>query len=346
MNEVNALQHDPRGEGPLNALWHRISGRSSDFSSEEELARRQILLLSFGAQFDATKQAFYQIAQGDLGSRDFSILAIARCLTEVLSHFPVYRTYAQVGQASAEDDRFLKQAVDAAKSTCLPSDRWLLDILRTWLSGSPTGSGNLQAAALTRFQQLSAPLCAKAVEDTAFYRYGRLISRNDVGFDARLFSCPVTEFHQRMEARAQHYPHAMLTTATHDHKRGEDVRARLAVLSELADDWSHSVERWLGLAGIHRWSLGGVLMPSNGDLAILFQTIVGAWPLTLTASDKDGLSAYRNRLLAWQEKALREAKLWSDWSEPNESYEGATLGFIRLLFSAPSDLLGELALFA
>ena len=221
-------------------------------------------------------------------------------------------------------------------------------ILESWLSGKSLHPDldALQTVTLTRFQQLSAPLCAKAVEDTAFYRYGRLVSRNDVGFDARLFSCSVAEFHQRMEARAKQYPHAMLTTATHDHKRGEDVRARVAVLSELADDWSRCVERWLDLASTHRRSLGGVLMPTNGDLAILFQTIVGAWPLALTIHDMDGLAAYRHRLVAWQEKALREAKLCSDWSAPNENYERAAASFVRSLLSGPSDLLEELATFA
>ena len=348
MNEVSALQHEPRGEHPLSALWHRISGRSSDFASEEELARRQILQHSFAAQYDASISALYQIAQSDLATRDISRSAIGRCLTEILSHFPVYRTYTQVDKGATADEKFLKWAMEGAKSTCLPSDRWLVDVLSGWLSGKSVRPDldSLQGIALTRCQQLSAPLCAKAVEDTAFYRYGRLISRNDVGFDARLFSCPVAEFHQRMQARAERFPHAMLTTATHDHKRGEDVRARLAVLSELAAEWSRSVERWLKLAAAHRRMLDGMLMPSSGDLAILFQTIVGAWPLTLTVTDKDGLETYASRLAAWQQKAVREAKVYSDWSAPNETYERAAAGFIRSLFSEPSELLNELFLFA
>src|SRR5262249_6279120 len=135
-------------------------------------------------------------------------------------------------------------------------------------------------------------------------------------------------------------------TATHDHKRGEDVRARLAVISELAKEWSRSVERWLELADVHRKSLDRVLIPSNGDLAILFQTIVGAWPLTLTVSDEFGLSAYRTRLIAWHQKALREAKLFSDWAAPNVVYESAAVEFIQSLLSGPSDLLNELGRFA
>ena len=242
----------------------------------------------------------------------------------------------------------MSHAVAGAKATCLASDRWLVEILGRWLSGKRIrpAADVLQAAALTRFQQLSAPLCAKAVEDTAFYRYGRLVSRNDVGFDARLFSYSVAEFHKRMHGRATHFPNAMLATATHDHKRGEDVRARLAVLSELAGEWSQAVERWLELAATRYHSLDRSRMPDRGDLAILFQMIVGAWPPALRITDKHGLAAYASRIAAWQLKALREAKLFSDWSEPNENYESDVASFIQSLLSEPSDLLNELADFA
>jgi (1->4)-alpha-D-glucan 1-alpha-D-glucosylmutase len=269
-------------------------------------------------------------------------------LTEILTHFPAYRTYAEVSQASPADNAFLSRALADAKTTCLPSDRWLVDILGNWLSGKRIrpATDTLQVVAMRRFQQLSAPLCAKAVEDTAFYRYGRLISRNDVGFDARLFSCSIPEFHERMLARATGLPLDMLATATHDHKRGEDVRARLAVLSELAGEWSHAVKRWLRLAASRLREVDGIRMPHEGDLAILFQTIVGAWPHELATNDEPGLAAYSARLTAWQQKALREAKLWSDWSEPNEVYESAAINFIQFLFAEPFDLLNEIAAFA
>ena len=139
-----------------------------------------------------------------------------------------------------------------------------------------------------RFQQLSAPLCAKAVEDTAFYRYGRLLSRNDVGFDPRHFASTIANFHRKMQCRASLIPHAMLATATHDHKRGEDVRARLAVLSEIPGHWTRALKRWLDLSESCRSKLHD--MPSTGDAAILFQTIVGAWPDGLTKTDRQGLN--------------------------------------------------------
>src|SRR5262249_33979240 len=136
---------------------------------------------------------------------------------------------------------FLERAVAGARRTGLASDGWVVDLLQRWMS---EGAGD--GAAITRFRQLSAPIAAKSVEDTAFYRYGRLLSRNDVGFDVERFSASAPDFHGWMLRRREQYPAGLLATATHDHKRGEDVRARLAVLSELAEVWTGKLSRWIG----------------------------------------------------------------------------------------------------
>jgi (1->4)-alpha-D-glucan 1-alpha-D-glucosylmutase len=348
MDEVNALAHDDTGEPPLTELWQRISGRPRSFDPEEELSRRQILDRSFSAQRESVVHALYEIAQSDLTTRDISRPGIRRGLTEILVHFPVYRIYAGVEHTSLPDIRFMSQAVARAKLTGLPGDTWLIEMLGRWLSGQPIRpeADALQNVVLVRFEQLSAPLCAKAVEDTAFYRYGRLISRNDVGFNVRQLACRPDEFHDRMKHRAAHLPHAMLATATHDHKRGEDVRARLAVISEMPSEWTTAVERWIELSAPHCVTNGRPPMPSAADLLMLFQTIVGAWPMTLSPGDKRGLAGFSKRIAAWQQKALREAKLHSDWSAPNHVYERAADDFITWLFSGPSEVLREIAHFA
>jgi malto-oligosyltrehalose synthase len=348
MNEVSALQHSPAGEQLLTDFWRSISGRPGEFSSEEKLARRQILERSFAAQHDALVAILTELACSDLKTRDYAPAAVRRCLTEILAHFPVYRIYARVGSASPSDKQYQNDAIERAEADCLPGDRWLVPILGGWLCEKMT-SANMEAiqnAALTRFQQLSAPLCAKAVEDTAFYRYGRLISRNDVGFDASRFSLPAADFHGLMRNRAKTLPRSMLATATHDHKRGEDVRARLAVLSEIAVEWRAAVIRWIDAAKAFRTLSGGVLMPTAGDLAILFQTIVGAWPIELSINDPSGLADYAKRIANWQRKALREAKLFSDWAAPNEAYEAAAERIVDCIFGNPLSMLAELAAFA
>src|SRR5262249_32854302 len=285
----------------------------------------------------------YALAQTEADTRDYSRSAITRALTEILVHFRVYRIYARVGCASQADREFLSSAVDRARQSCARADTSLVEVLGGWLSGARIKPelDSLQCVALIRFQQLSAPLCAKAVEDTAFYRYGRLLSRNDVGFDPRHFASTNTNFHRRMQYRASLIPHAMLATATHDHKRGEDVRARLAVLSEIPGHWTRALERWLDLSASCRSNLQD--MPSTGDAAILFQTIVGAWPDGLTKTDLQGLKIYRKRLAAWQCKALREAKLYTDWAEPNVKYEAAANDFLEWIFSGSPQLLAEIA---
>jgi (1->4)-alpha-D-glucan 1-alpha-D-glucosylmutase len=348
MDGVSALQHDLAGAQPLTALWERVSSRFGTFGREEELARREILQRSFSSQLEGVARAFYQITQGDLATRDIARPAVHRVLTEILVHFPVYRIYAGVAHASPPDLAFLSQAVAGAKTTCLPSDRWLVEIFSTWLGGARVRSraDAQQTIALARFQQLSAALCAKAVEDTALYRYGRLLSRNDVGFDPRRFGCTSAEFHRRMEGRTVDFPHSMLATATHDHKRGEDVRARLAVLSEVPGKWAQAAERWIALCRTHCAAANATPTPSAGDIAILLQTIVGAWPPGLRPTDRDRLTAYAERVAAWQQKALREAKLFSDWSVPNETYERAARELVAWLLAKPSELLTEIADFA
>lgn len=346
MNEVSAVLHDAEGEAPLRDVWQRLSGRPGDFNAEEKLARRQILERSFAGQREALVETLYAVAQRDLTTRDYSRAAIRRCVTEILVAFCVYRVYARVDHASLADATFLSQAIAGAAASCLPGDREVLETLGAWLSGGrlyPSLDG-LQNVALARFQQLSAPLCAKAVEDTAFYRYGRLLSRNDVGFDPRVFALSTANFHGRMTARATAFPHAMLATATHDHKRGEDVRARLAVLSEIPREWKEAVERWIAASTPHCMSDAGTLMPAAGDLAILLQTLVGAWPLDLDVPNRSALTTFAERITAWQRKALREAKLYSDWSAPNDAYERAAADYIAWLFS--SDLLADIAGFA
>lgn len=301
MDEASALQHDPAAEPALANAWAALSGRSADFASEEEAARREIIARSFSAPLEACVAAF------DRGeNEDLSRPALRRALTEMLVHFPVYRGYGAAG-----DEPYLKHAADAAKKRGLPGDQWLIE----WLHDRMRKPGG----PVTRFHQLSSPVAAKSVEDTAFYRYGRLLSRNDVGFDVERFGDTAAEFHARMQRRQATQPHGMLATATHDHKRGEDLRARLAVLSEQPAEWTERQARWVEQCALLRTEG----MPEPGDIAMLLQMIVGAWPLDLTLEDTVGRAAFAQRLAGWQQKALREAKLKSDWADPNIAYEKA-----------------------
>jgi (1->4)-alpha-D-glucan 1-alpha-D-glucosylmutase len=343
MNQVSLLQHDPHGELPLSELWQALSGRPTAFEDEIQQARRLVLEGSLAGDLEEVAQRLLHVARHDIATRDLTLGAIRRALRELIVHFPVYRTYAQACGRSQQDQRFFQQALDGARQTLAEADWSMLPHLDDWLGGaslrtlSPGRARRLRAQALTRFQQLTSPVAAKAVEDTALYRAGVLLSRYDVGFDAEHFSASVERFHQACAERAAQHPLNLLATATHDHKRGEDCRARLAVLSERAAWFAERVRHWHRLAQPLR-SPELQQAPDGGEEAILYQALIGSWPLELKADDQAGLQAYLQRLLGWQRKALREAKLNSAWSAPNEDYEAACADFLRRLLCEPAGL--------
>ncbi|MGF6208371.1 malto-oligosyltrehalose synthase [Pseudomonas frederiksbergensis] len=338
MNQLSLLQHDPAGAETLGELWSRHSERPAEFIQEARLARQQILNGSLAGDFESVAQALLQVARDDLMTRDLTLGAIRRALQELIVHFPVYRTYISPRGRSAEDDVFFQQAMDGARLTLSEADWPVLDCLAGWLGGEPWRKRpvgrqrKILKHACVRFQQLTSPAAAKAVEDTAFYRSAVLLSRNDVGFSTEQFSAPVSDFHAVCRNRLDSFPHNLLATATHDHKRGEDTRARLAVLSECSGWYAEQVEHWRNLA---RELRSDDSAPSAGDELILYQAILGSWPLDLRSDDQTALADYAKRLWQWQQKALREAKLQSSWSAPNDAYEQATEAFLnRLLLSA------------
>ncbi|CRM70070.1 Maltooligosyl trehalose synthase [Pseudomonas sp. 37 R 15] len=333
MNQLSLLQHHPDGFAPLAELWSRHSERPSAFIEEARLARQQILNGSLGGDFESVAQALLQVARDDVMTRDLTLGAIRRALQELIVHFPVYRTYISARGRSAADDKIFQQAMEGARSTLNEGDWPVLDHLEQWLGGQPWRNRPLGRArkmlkhACVRFQQLTSPAAAKAVEDTAFYRSAVLLSRNDVGFSTEQFSAPLADFHAVNQQRLKSFPHNLLATATHDHKRGEDTRARLAVLSECAPWYAEQVEHWRSLAAPLRETPDS---PSAGDELILYQVLLGSWPL----EPNPDLEAYQQRLWQWQQKALREAKLQSSWSAPNEAYERGVETFVqRVLLS-------------
>ena len=343
MNQLSLLQHDPAGAQTLGKLWNRYSERPADFRQEAQLARQQILNGSLAGDFESVAQALLQVARDDLMTRDLTLGAIRRALQELIVHFPVYRTYISPRGRSAEDDVFFQRAMDGARQTLGEADWPVLDCLARWLGGEPWRKRpvgrqrKMLKHACVRFQQLTSPAAAKAVEDTAFYRSAVLLSRNDVGFSTEQFSAPVADFHAACLNRLEAFPDNLLATATHDHKRGEDTRARLAVLSERSAWFAEQVPLWQTLARPLR---DDDVMPSAGDELILYQAILGSWPLELRDDDQPALEDYVKRLWQWQQKALREAKLQSSWSAPNDAYERATQTFIeRLLLSPDGELL-------
>ncbi len=333
MNDAAAVLHDQQGEAEMTRIWVEATGRTGVFEEEVIPARRQILRESLSSELYATAVALHRIARRDLVTRDYTLTAIQRTLIELLAHFRVYRIYAGPAGLSEADAQAMDWALAGARRSVRATDRHLLDLVGAWLSGNDLR--HIQAGtrrqerlrAMVRFQQLSSPTAAKSTEDTAFYRYGRLISRNEVGSEPSQFAISPAAWHATAKARQQRWPRALLATATHDHKRGEDARARLAVLSEMPAEWEAALSRWTRLNAPLKRDLNGPA-PDATDEVMLYQTLLGAWPLDLAPDDSDGMAAFRERVGAWQQKALREAKRHSGWAVPDEAYEQAAQDFL------------------
>lgn len=342
MDQVAGVLHDARGQAPLTRLWTACSGRSGDFSQEEFQARGEILAGSLQAEFTRLLQAATATARLDLACREFSPQMLDAALAAVMRRFPAYRTYAGNDGLDAHDAALFAEAARLAREHANPRVQTAIDALLRWMHDdpdTPVVQRSVRRVLRRRMEQLSAPLSAKSVEDTAFYRHGVLLSRNEVGSHPQHLALDPHDFHQACQARAAGHQRAMLATATHDHKRGEDLRMRLAVLSGQPQWWTRQVEGFTTLAG----QLGlapGQGGPDAGDALMLWQMLVGAWPLDLEVDDRQGLASYAERMAGWQAKALREAKLRSSWAEPDQAYEAAARALLdaALVDDAGKDL--------
>ena len=354
MDQAGALLHAPSAEVPLRAFWQALTGDTRTPRVQLEAARQRMLERHFPAERLALARSLERIARQDARTRDWTANAIDRVLSAVLRAFPVYRSYAEDGGRGQADREACRKALQraAALLDARPggADAALLAELDRWLDGEELPGLEPRARAerfeaLRRFQQLTPPLAAKALEDTLFYRYGPLLSRNEVGASPDRFALSPSAFHALVEARARSHPRAMLATATHDHKRGEDARARLAALSEMPEQWRDEALRWIQ-------ALPADGAPTLADRYMLVQTLVGAWPADWDASraaQPDGAVAqWLERVSQWQLKALREAKLHTSWTDPDPAYEDAAGSQIAYLLDDPAGrgLLGEIAAFA
>ncbi|AJP57587.1 malto-oligosyltrehalose synthase [Pandoraea vervacti] len=335
MNDVGALLHDSRGAAALDAHWRTSTGDMRDFGEHVCEARQQLLRERFGSEISRAVGALARLIDAHGRARDFGVASLRRCVCALASSFPVYRGYPRHSENSDAEKAIFTSAQAGAKRLLHPLDHAALAQLVEWLTPTEDPSP-LRREAQIRFAQVTAPLAAKAVEDTAGYRWGRLLSRNDVGCDASRLAMPLDVFHQANAHRARHWPRAMLTTATHDHKRGEDVRARLAVLSEIPAQWGEAVDGWR--AENERFRAHAAHAPDVAHELMLYQTLLGAWPCewTGTRPAAASLRAFAGRIAQWQRKALREAGVRTSWVAPDAAYEDGCGAFLHEIMADPA----------
>lgn len=355
MTQVNGVFIDPRGERPLTHIYERVKGSRDAFEDIVLEAKRLIMREAFGSEFSVVAYALHRLAKQSRRTRDYSLIACREAIIHLVSHFPVYRTYVTARGATAEDRRDIEWAIGKARKTARFPDTSIYDFLHDVLT-----LDILKAASLgyrrrdvldvaMRIQQYTGPVMAKSMEDTAFYRYVRFVSLNEVGAEPSRFGMQPNAFHKVTARRANEQPFSMLATATHDHKRGEDVRARLNVLSEIPREWGKKVQRWARINGRKKTEAGGRAAPSANDEYLFYQTVVGSWPNGMNAPDFGGLDDFRDRVLNYMLKAIRESKVVTSWNAPDEEYETAVARFIsRVLDSSQNrpfleDLCGFVA---
>jgi len=344
LNAITQLLIARDGLARLDEIWRQISNAPPRLDPVLKAAKRRVLETLLTSEFTVLSRLLARIANGHYSTRDYSADSLRQALELYILHFPVYRTYLTTHGPSAHDRELIAQTIERARAEWFAADEGIFDFLRDTITmdlikpGRPPHSAvRVQRFAL-KLQQFTGPVMAKSLEDTSFYRYHRLLALNEVGGNPASNGLSVEAFHAMMARRAKEWPHGMTATATHDTKRGEDARARLMALSEISDEWAAAVARWKVLNAPHLVAFGGMRSPSVTAEYMLYQALLGAWPVG--ANDKD----FTERFQAYALKAARESKAETSWLNPNPAYEEGLRSFIARILDpeVSGEFLGAL----
>ncbi|CAN5354247.1 malto-oligosyltrehalose synthase [soil metagenome] len=333
MTRLNQLFVAGENESAMNEAYARFVGRVPEFTELVYDRKKLILRMAMASELSVLAHLLNRLSEENRRSRDFTLGTLTDALRETIACFPIYRTYidADVGRVSERDQEYVRQAIRVAKRRNRSMSASIFNfvedtLLLRWPEGLDAEARREHARFVMKFQQLTGPIMAKGVEDTSFYIFNRLVSLNEVGGEPAHFGMPVEAFHQWIGARGERWPHAMNSTSTHDTKRSEDVRARIHVLSEIPDRWQERALRWAQMNAGKRPMDDGHPIPDRNDEYLLYQTLVGAWPLE--ELDEEAHGGFVARIQQYMEKATREAKVHTSWINPNEQYDQGLREFI------------------
>jgi len=341
LNNVNGIFVDTEKAKQFDRIYNRFVKRVADFSEIVYEKKKLVMQVSLSGEGNMLAHQLNNISEQDRLTRDFTLNSLARAISEVIACFPVYRTYANSATVRDKDVQYIEFAVAKAKRRNPAISGSVFEFVRdVLLLKSPERASELQRDAwlyfAMRFQQITGPVMAKGLEDTAFYVYNRLVSLNDVGGMPAKFGTTLEAFHGQNLERYKFFPNGMLASATHDSKRGEDVRTRIDALSEIPEIWQKSLARWSRLNKGKSMLLENQAVPDRNEEYLLYQTLIGAWPAA--EMDPEGFELFRGRIREYMIKAIREAKVNSSWVSPNAAYEEAMTGFVdRILIDVPED---------
>jgi (1->4)-alpha-D-glucan 1-alpha-D-glucosylmutase len=336
-SQVTELLVNPAGEIGLSALYEQFTGNSVAFDETVRQCKLRIIDNELDSELHALARDAVRVAHQSPLTSDFTQNILQRAMRQIAACFPVYRTYVSDDRPAEVDLRYIDWAIELAARNEPELDpsvfQFLRRLLTTELVAHPQSgySRHTVLRVAKKFQQFTGPVMAKGYEDTAFFTWNRLLALNEVGSDPSRFGIGIAAFHKANAARAKRWPATMVSTSTHDTKRGEDVRARLAVLSEMHGEWEQQVNAWSRLLRSRRADLDASALPSRNDEYLFYQLLVGSWPVELTGSAKceTVLHEYIQRLQVVMQKSIREARTHSNWISPNAEYEAGVADFIR-----------------
>jgi len=336
LNQLNGVFVERDNEAGMRRLYERFTGEAPNFADLIYECKKLILRVAMSSELHVLARRLDRISEQRRFSRDFTLNSLQYALGEVIACFPVYRSYTRRRQVEVcqEDRRHILRAISEAKRRNPATSPSIFNFIgNLLLLEEPAGLTEAQRDArrdfILRFQQLTGPVMAKGVEDTAFYRYYPLASLNEVGGEPQRFGITVEEFHNLNEQRMVERPHGLSATSTHDTKRGEDVRARINVLSEIPAKWYRAICRWKEINHDSKARIEEEEVPDANDEYLLYQTLIGAWPLD--PMDSVTYAEFVHRIQEYLIKAMREAKVHTSWINPNEDYERATREFIEAI---------------
>ena len=351
LNDLNGLYVDSANHEQLMEFYSRFTGYRREFSDIVYDCKKLVLRALMSGEQNVLARKLDRISEQHRWSRDFTLNNLGRVLAEVIACFPVYRSYVNSeGSVSDEDRRRVMAAINTAKRRNAALSESTFDFLASVLllahpSSLDDAARENRLDFTLRFQQLTSPVMAKGFEDTALYRFYPLASLNEVGGAPTSLGVSVDAFHARNERRLRDWPNALSATSTHDTKRGEDVRARINVLAEIPEAWERALHRWHTLNASLRAEWEGIQIPDANEEYLLYQTLVGTWPLEKMTPDEHG--RYVQRVQDYLQKCAKEAKLHTSWISPNEAHDEAITQFVRgALASNPANaFLADFAAF-
>lgn len=343
-NIVNGVFIDAAAEKQLTHCYAHFIGHNQDFEELVYAARKYVMTTALASELNVLANQLSKIADANSKTRDYTLYGVRNALSEVVACFPVYRTYINSQTVSKEDTQYINWAIEHAKQRSRAADKTVFEFVRHILlqqHKSGVAAKDLLKFVM-KFQQYTPPVMAKGHEDTGLYLYNRLISLNEVGGDPMNFGNSVNAFHYFNQGRVKKWPHAMLCLSTHDTKHSADMRARVNVLSEIPRQWQETVFRWRRLNKLKKTKTRTAVIARN-DEYLFYQVLIGTWPLTSLTDAEQG--EYQERIQTYMIKAVREAKQYTSWLNPNEDYEQAVSQFIRRCLNANSSFLTHFTAF-